>query len=85
MAQATSTLLSANEHQLLAALREIPDGMLKTSLETFLVELTTFLSNPGCAGIQADGIPCGSAAADCEECLMLERMMSTLKSTIPQH
>ena len=84
MAQATSVLLSANEHELLSALREIPDGSMKTRLETFLVELTNFVSNPGCAQMQADGIPCDDASADCEECLTIDQMLKTLKSTLPR-
>ena len=84
MAQATSVLLSATEHQILTALRETPDGPLKVRLEEFLLELTRKVSSPGCAEIQADGIPCGNAAADCEECLALDKMLATLRSTIPQ-
>jgi hypothetical protein len=84
MAQATSVLLSATEHQILTALRETPDGPLKTKLEQFLLELTEMVSNPGCAEIQADGIPCGSVTADCEECLALDKMLATLRSTLPQ-
>jgi len=84
MAQATSVLLSATEHQILSALRETPDGPLKERLEAFLLELTRMVSNPGCAEIQADGIPCGAASADCEECLALDRMLATLRSTLPQ-
>ena len=84
MAQATSVLLSATEHQILTALRETPDGPLKDKLESFLLELTAMVSNPGCAEIQADGIPCGAASADCEECLALDKMLATLRSTLPQ-
>jgi hypothetical protein len=84
MAQATSVLLSSTEHQILTALRETPDGPLKDKLESFLLELTAMVSNPGCAEIQADGIPCGAASADCEECLALDKMLATLRSTLPQ-
>ena len=84
MAQATSVLLSATEHQILSALRETPDGPLKTRLEQFLLELTQKVSQPGCAEIQADGIPCGDVSADCEECLALDKMLATLRSTLPQ-
>ena len=84
MAQATSVLLSSTEHQILTALRETPDGPLKDRLEAFLLELTAMVSNPGCAEIQADGIPCGAVSADCEECLALDKMLSILKSTLPQ-
>ena len=85
MAQATSVLLNATEQQILNALRETPDGPLKIKLEEFLLELTRMVSNPGCAEIQADGIPCGAVSADCEECLALDKMLATLKSTLPQH
>jgi len=84
MAQATSVQLNATEQQILTALRETPDGPLKTRLEEFLLELTRKVSNPGCAEIQADGIPCGEASADCQECLALDKMIATLKSTLPQ-
>ena len=84
MAQATSVLLNATEQQILNALRETPEGPLKTKLEEFLLELTRKVSTPGCAEIQADGIPCGEASADCVECLALDKMIATLKSTLPQ-
>ena len=84
MAQATSVQLNATEQQILTALRETPDGPLKTRLEEFLLELTRMVSEPGCAEIQADGIPCGAASADCQECLALDKMLATLKSTLPQ-
>lgn len=84
MAQATSVLLSSTEHQILTALRETPDGPLKDKLESFLLDLTAMVNNPGCAEIQADGIPCGAASADCEECLALDKMLATLRSTLPR-
>ncbi|RKZ12204.1 hypothetical protein DRQ53_03370 [bacterium] len=84
MAQVTSTMLSATEARILTALRETPDGPLKTRLEQFLVELTHMVSEPGCSEIQADGIPCGAASADCTECLALDKMLATLRNTLPQ-
>lgn len=84
MAQATSVLLSTTEAEILTALRETPDGPLKTRLEAFMVELTRMVSHPGCAEMQADGIPCGDATADCEECLALDKMLHILRSTLPQ-
>ena len=84
MAQASSVLLSTTEAEILTALRETPDGPLKTRLEEFLVELTRMVAHPGCAEIQADGIPCDKASADCEECLALDRMLQVLRSTLPQ-
>jgi hypothetical protein len=82
--QSTSPLLSVTEHRILAALRQVPHGPVRARLETFLVELTRLVSDPGCAQIQADGIPCGSASADCEECLQLEQLLRTLRATLPQ-
>ena len=85
MTQTMRTMLSSTEQQLLSALREIPEGQLKARLETFLVELAEFVSHPACAEVQADGIPCGDVSADCEQCLMLEKMLGTLHATLPRH
>jgi hypothetical protein len=84
MAQATGTLLSATEHEVLQAWREMPDGDLKNRFEEFLVHLTRFMSEPACAEIQADGIPCDAASADCQQCLALDEMIKTLESTLPR-
>ncbi len=75
-------LLSSRENKILWGLRELPDGALRSMVEEFLLELTTFLRDPHCAQVQADGIPCDDPSADCEQCLKVRELIETLRHTI---
>lgn len=82
MAERTSILVTSTEKKILASLRELPEGNLKRKLETFLTELTVFVREPKCAQVQADGIPCESAQADCEQCMKVEALIADLQRTL---
>ena len=78
-----SIMVDENELRILSSLREMPEGKLKELHESFLLELSNFLLEPKCAQVQADGYPCGSSSADCESCLKLEELLSTLRKVLP--
>lgn len=82
MAERASILVTPTEKKILASIRELPEGRLKTKLEEFLVDLTVFVRNPKCAQVQADGVPCDSAQADCEQCMKVEQLIADLQHTL---
>ncbi len=75
-------VLSEWEWRLIARLREAPEGPLRHRLLELLDELVQFLREPRCAQVQADGVPCGAVEADCEECLQVAEMLTTLRSSL---
>ena len=85
MVDRMSILVTPTEKHILASIRELPEGQLRRRLEGFLVELTDFVRDPKCAEVQADGIPCGSAKADCEECQKVSQLLETLRNALPNH
>ena len=82
MAERTSILVTATEKKILASIRELPEGHLKHKLEAFLVDLTVFVRDPKCAQVQADGIPCESVQADCEQCMKVDHLIADLQRTL---
>jgi hypothetical protein len=62
------TELTAEEQALLARLREVPAGPLRTSLVELLMDLAAFAREPSCAAAQADGVPCDSVHSTCDRC-----------------
>lgn len=60
--------LTAEESALLARLREIAPGPMRTSLVALLMDLLAFAREPSCAAAQADGVPCDSVHSTCERC-----------------
>jgi len=83
MVQSTEIRVSAAEMKILSSLREQPDGELRDLYRRLLLRLADFVSNPSCAEVQADGIPCASPAADCVVCLKLEDMLHALNEVLP--
>jgi len=83
MAERTSILVTATEKHILASIRELPEGQLRSRLEGFLVELTDFVRDPACAEVQADGIPCDTPQADCEQCQRVSELIRTLRKALP--
>lgn len=82
MIRAKSILVTERERQILDGLRKLPAGDLKRTTEAFLLELSDQLSNPRCAEVQADGVPCGEATADCEACLSLKELVESMRDML---
>jgi hypothetical protein len=78
----TAIELSQAERQLLVALREIPESPLRDLFTRFVSELTEFVANPTCAEMQADGAPCASAEASCDQCRKLESLLEGLRTRL---
>jgi len=74
--------VSDTELKILNSIRTQPEKELRELYLRLLVELADFVDDPSCAEVQADGIPCGTPAADCTVCLRLEELLGTLRTTI---
>jgi hypothetical protein len=71
--------LSRNEQKLLLALREIPPSRLRDLMTTLVGELCDFVAAPGCAEMQADGVPCPTTDVSCDECRKLTSILEGLR------
>jgi hypothetical protein len=74
--------LSPDEQKLLVALREIPPSRLRDLMTTLVSELADFVSEPGCAEMQADGAPCPTTDASCDECGKLTTILEGLRGRL---
>jgi hypothetical protein len=74
--------LSGEEQKLLLALREIPPSRLRDLMTTLVSELADFVAEPRCAEMQADGAPCPSTDASCDECRKLTDILEGLRGRL---
>jgi hypothetical protein len=71
--------LAKHEWDFISALRDIPQGQLKALLEELLHRLVEFVHEPSCPEMQADGVPCSSPAADCEQCVRVKGVLELIR------
>ena len=71
--------LNADEQKLLLTLREIPPSRLRDLMTTLVGELCDFVAAPGCAEMQADGVPCPTTDLSCDECRKLTTIIEGLR------
>lgn len=76
--------LRPDELKLVTALRSIPASPLRDRLSAFVSELADFVAAPSCAEMQADGAPCTSAQAACDECLKMTALLDGLRSRLQE-
>lgn len=74
--------LRPEERKLVDALRSMPDSPLRDRLLQLVSELLDFVAAPGCAELQADGAPCSSAQASCDECRKLTTLIDGLRTRL---
>ena len=74
--------LSPEENKLLLALREIPPSRLRDLMTTLIGELAEFVAEPSCAEMQADGAPCATTDASCDECRKLTTILEGLRGRL---
>ena len=74
--------LQPEERKLVEALRSIPPSPLRDRLVRLVSELADFVAQPGCAEMQADGVPCSSAQAACDECRKLTELLDGLRTRL---
>ena len=84
MAAIETGILSKDEWLLVNALRDLPPSPLRDRFLVLLGELLGFLADPGCAEMQADGVPCANARAACDECRKVTDLLDALRSRLHQ-
>ena len=76
--------LTPEEAKLLLALRAIPPSRLRDLMTALVSELADFVAEPSCAEMQADGAPCTSAQAACDECRKMTLLLDGLRTRLQQ-
>ena len=71
--------LSDEEWQVVAGLRDIPESPLRAITYEMMLALVEYAREPKCAEMQADGVPCASATADCEQCVKVRGLLHVLR------
>jgi len=74
-----SVKLDPEEWRLVAGLRDIPASPLRELMHELMMSLVEYVREPKCAELQADGVPCESPAADCEQCVRVKALLLTLR------
>jgi hypothetical protein len=74
--------LSPEEAKLLLALRAIPPSRLRDLLAALVSELVDFVAEPSCAEMQADGAPCPTTEASCDECRKVTSILEGLRGRL---
>jgi len=78
-----SVKLSPEEWKVISGLREIPPSPLRDLMNEMVTALLEYVREPRCAEMQADGVPCASPTADCEQCLKVHQLLITLRHGMP--
>ena len=74
-----SVKLTPEEWNLISGLRDIPPGPLRDLTNEMVAALVEYVREPKCAEMQADGVPCASPTADCEQCEKVQQLLTTLR------
>jgi hypothetical protein len=80
--QKITAYLGADEWRLIRALRELPEGALRTRLWELLVELTDLVREPRCPEMQADGVPCANVHGSCDQCQQVTALLERLRDGV---
>jgi hypothetical protein len=80
--QAVTVKLSPEEWRMIATLRDVPEGDLKRTLQEVLRLAIELVREPSCSEVQADGVPCGTAAADCETCIRVTGALESARERL---
>ena len=75
-----SKSLSAAEWRLVCALREVPESALRTRVNALVEGLIELAREPKCPEHMADGVPCASVHANCDQCVQVTRMLEGLEA-----
>ncbi len=74
--------LSAEEWNLVSALRNIPASPLKERIDALLGDLVKFAADPKCFEFQGDGAPCTNTNGDCDSCRRVTDVIDHLRRRI---
>jgi hypothetical protein len=82
MAAIETGILSKDEWLLVNTLRDLPPSPLRDRFLALLGELLGFVADPGCTEMQADGVPCASPQAACDQCRRVTDLLDALRSRL---
>jgi hypothetical protein len=74
-----SVALSPAEWSLISELRAVPSSVLKEKALQLFAAVVDFARDPRCSDVQADGVPCDTPSASCEQCLHVDGMLDALR------
>lgn len=77
-----SVKLTPYEWDLISGLRDIPPSPLRELMHEMMAALVDYVREPKCAEMQADGVPCASPTADCEQCVKVRQLLTNLRHGI---
>ncbi|HVO51536.1 MAG TPA: hypothetical protein VMV60_11125 [Thermoanaerobaculia bacterium] len=72
--------LTPTEWRLVNALREVPESALRTRVNALVEGLIALAREPKCPEHMADGVPCASVHANCDQCVEVTRMLEGLEA-----
>jgi len=79
-----SVKLTQEEWKLISGLRDLPPSPLRDLMSEMMTALVDYVREPKCAELQADGVPCVSPTADCEQCQKVTQLLITLRHGMTQ-
>ncbi|MBZ5589966.1 MAG: hypothetical protein LAO05_15530 [Acidobacteriia bacterium] len=79
-----SVKLTPEEWHLISGLRDIPPSPLRDLMHEMMTALVEYVREPKCAEMQADGVPCSSPTADCEQCEKVRQLLTNLRHGVSQ-
>jgi hypothetical protein len=82
-AELVGVKLDPEEWKLISGLRDIPPSPLRKLMHELMMSLVDYVREPRCAELQADGAPCESPEADCEQCVRVKELLFTLRRGVP--
>ncbi len=74
-----SVTLTPDEWRLISGLRDLPPSPLRDLMGEMMTALVEYVREPKCPEMQADGVPCASPTADCEQCQKVHQLLMTLR------
>ena len=84
MADLVSITVTPAELRMITTLRVMPESPLRDRVHQLVEDLMAFARNPRCHELQADGVPCETPEADCDECQLVLEMLDALGRRIPK-
>ena len=72
--------LSPAEWRLVTSLREVPESALRARVNSLVEALIDLAKEPRCPEHMADGVPCASVHANCDQCVQVTRMLEGLEA-----
>ena len=84
MADPITITVSPAELRMITTLRDMAESPLRDRIQKLLADVLAFARNPRCHELQADGVPCEKAEADCDQCQVVLAMLDTLEQRLPR-